>query len=95
MALAAEAIRATMIRNISTPTRTAGPSAPGEPPHVDTGTLRKSIFSEVHGDEIIVGSTAKHSVYLEVGTSRMAARPFMKKSLWDAYEKVKKILFGR
>ena len=57
------------------------PSAPGEPPAVVTGTLRASIthrLEEEDGDTVgYVGTNVEYAPYLEFGTSRMAARPFM------------------
>jgi len=65
-------------------------SAPGFPPAVDTGRLRASIRPEVKrmGGEIvgIVGSNVAYAPHLEFGTSRMAARPFLKR----AFEKKKR-----
>lgn len=54
------------------------PSAPGQPPHVDTGNLRNSIRFGLTGEasgEVAVG--AEYAEFLEFGTSRMAPRPFM------------------
>jgi len=56
------------------------PSAPGEPPHVDTGALRASIHVEkpkTLARDIMDG--VEYGVYLEFGTSspRMAARPWL------------------
>ena len=62
-------------------------SKPGEPPHVDTGTLRRSITHQVvrtGGPTFAVcrvGSNIEYSKWLELGTSRMAARPFLRPSL--------------
>lgn len=47
---------------------------------VDTGYLRSSVTREVNGLEGVVGPTAHYGVYQEMGTSRMAAQPF----LWPA-----------
>jgi HK97 gp10 family phage protein len=58
-----------------------GPSSPGEAPAVDTGRLRASITHRVEMDSgeavAYVGTNVKYAPYLEFGTSRMAARPFM------------------
>lgn len=65
-------------------------SAPGEPPAVDTGLLRASIRHEttVEGDELAayVGSDLKISTYLEMGTRKMAPRPFLQPALDAARE---------
>lgn len=54
------------------------PSAPGEPPGVDTGTLRNSIH--VEKPKLLVRRIAdgvNYGIMLEYGTRKMAARPFM------------------
>jgi HK97 gp10 family phage protein len=55
------------------------PSAAGQPPNADTHHLANNI--EVTQDaplKVVVTSKAKYSASLEYGTSRMAARPFMR-----------------
>jgi HK97 gp10 family phage protein len=56
-------------------------SAPGEPPAIDTGALRASIQNKVSvkGINVIgeVGSDIPYSLYLEVGTTKMARRPYL------------------
>lgn len=61
------------------------PSAAGQPPNEDTGALRRSIETRLSAQsttpsvEVVAGGpTADYAVHLEYGTSRMAARPFMK-----------------
>ncbi|MCP3426025.1 HK97 gp10 family phage protein [Rothia sp. AR01] len=45
---------------------------------VDTGYLRASIAAESPAPgEVLVGPGAHYGIYLEYGTSRMAARPYM------------------
>lgn len=60
-------------------------SAPGEPPAVDTGLLRASIRHEmvIEGGDIVgyVGSDVRYSLYLSLGTRRMAPRPFLPPAL--------------
>jgi len=54
------------------------PSEPGQPPNNFTGTLAGNIEVTRAGRlKVEVASTALYSEYLEFGTSRMAARPFM------------------
>lgn len=54
------------------------PSAPGEPPNEDTGNLRRGIkVVQTSPLTVKVESTATYSAFLEYGTSRMLARPFM------------------
>jgi HK97 gp10 family phage protein len=56
---------------------------------VDEGTLRDSI--ELYGGEDwrIIRATARHSVFVEYGTSKMAPQPFM----WPAARRVESRLF--
>lgn len=55
------------------------PSKPGQPPSGDTGILDGAIET-VQTDPLTVevSSNAPYSVALEYGTSKMAARPFMR-----------------
>ena len=59
-------------------------SAPGEAPANDTGNLASSIILET-GDlptgKITIEARAKYATYLEFGTARMAARPFLRRAL--------------
>jgi len=55
------------------------PSAPGSPPSVQTGRLRNSIGYNVVGPaRAQVGTNVEYGLYLEFGTSRMPARPFLR-----------------
>lgn len=57
---------------------TVSPSSPGEPPGVDTGTLKNSIKTErVKVGEWEIGTKVTYAPFLEFGTTRMAPRPFM------------------
>lgn len=78
-------------RNSSKKWKRGHPSRPGMPPHIQTGTLKRSISydapSKCHRR---IGSTLQaqggegtHSYawYLEHGTKRMAARPYLRPAL--------------
>jgi HK97 gp10 family phage protein len=55
------------------------PSAPGEPPNRDTGVLQAHIESKLTGPLTAeVSSNAPYAAALELGTSKMAARPYMR-----------------
>ena len=60
--------------------RTHQASAPGEPPANDTGRLASSLRAEVSTEaltaSLIAGTT--YAIHLEYGTTKMAARPFMR-----------------
>jgi HK97 gp10 family phage protein len=54
-------------------------SAPGQPPNEEYGDLREGIeVLQPETLEVVVQANAAHSVPLEFGTSRMAARPFFR-----------------
>ena len=77
---------------MKTSMRGKGPPAsqPGEPPHVRSGTGRRSIFDEIDIQRMIlrVGSNLKYMKHLELGTHKMAARPWIR----PAVEKKKKAI---
>ena len=57
------------------------PSAPGQPPNADTRLLDGSIETEVQAQmppTVTVTSKAPYAAALEFGTSKMAARPYMR-----------------
>lgn len=68
------------------------PSAPGEIPHVATGTGRRSIEDEINVSEMLVriGSNLVYMRHLELGTHKMAARPWIR----PAVEKKRKEIEG-
>jgi HK97 gp10 family phage protein len=72
-------------------------SAPGQPPASDTGTLARSIVIDVDKDKVTasVGSNVKYAPFLELGTSRMAARPFLKRALEVKRSQIVKIIQAR
>jgi hypothetical protein len=54
-------------------------STPNYPPNVDTGTLRAGIGTEERGQfGQAITSSAEYGPHLELGTSRMGVRPFMR-----------------
>lgn len=67
--------------NTSPPGATYGrhvASQPGYPPNIDTGTLRASMRMERIGKlHYEIRDGVGYGVFLELGTSRMAARPFV------------------
>jgi phage gpG-like protein len=70
----------------------AFPSAPGEPPHKQTGRLRASVTHEVDENTGRVGTNVKYGRWLELGTRNMAPRPWLKRSLDEMRAMVKAIL---
>lgn len=54
-------------------------SAPGQPPANLTGLLQRSIDFEQRGwDQMLFGARAEYAPYLELGTSRIDPRPFLR-----------------
>lgn len=73
-------------------------SAPGDTPARNTGELQRSITYEVRrdGDEVygVIGSSVDYAIHLEFGTSRMAARPFLRPALENNKDKILKSFVG-
>lgn len=67
---------------ISVPMATQGRSRPGESPHMETGDLRESLFVKPNNGGVDVGSTSPYALGLELGTAKVAARPFLLPSLF-------------
>lgn len=74
----------------------AFPSMPGEPPHKQTGHLRRSVTYEVttHGGEMVsrYGTNVKYGRWLEEGTTRMAPRPWLRRSFAEMGPQIRSIL---
>ena len=70
-------------------------SAPGEPPAVQLGDLRKSVKGgiEKEGKDVIgfVGSELPKASMLEMGTSKMLPRPWLRPSFEKSSDKIKEI----
>lgn len=59
---------------------------------VDTGLLRGSIDSKVIGDkEVQVGTNVEYAVYVEKGTSKMRAQPFLTPAFENNISEIKRI----
>lgn len=63
--------------NLSDPNRVHQASAPNQPPMSDTGRLANSIETQHEGLESYVYTPVEYGLYLELGTSRMEARPWL------------------
>lgn len=75
-------IRAEAFRSISAGSvsgKNHVPSAPGEPPNRDTGVLQDNLVNEKTGPvSAEVRSEGPYATELELGTSKMEARPYMR-----------------
>lgn len=73
-------------------------SSPGEPPHRRTGRLQQSITYDVRRKSgqpaVRIYAGVPYGEFLETGTSRMAARPWRKRSYRETVQQVKKILLA-
>lgn len=69
-------------------------SSPGQPPYKQRGTLWQSITVAVDPASISakVGSPLMYALYLELGTSKMAPRPFLRRALRESLGDVRRIL---
>ena len=61
-------------------------------PIVDTGRLMNSITHEVEGDTAIVGTNVEYAPYVELGTSKTQARPFLGNTIQENKNKYKEII---
>jgi HK97 gp10 family phage protein len=75
------------------PRRTHTASAAGEPPASDTGYLANNIFVNMDADGLgaSVESRADYSSFLEFGTTKMSARPFMQPALEENRTNIKRL----
>jgi HK97 gp10 family phage protein len=71
-------------------------SAPGESPAVQTGTLKESLAQEPLEDRvgIRVGTNIRYGLYLELGTRKMRARPWLRPAL-DRSAKAIRVVFSK
>ena len=67
------------------------PSAPGEPPRKQRGTLRASVAVDANEKECRVGTNLKYGLYLELGTRKLKARPWLRRALAETESKIKPI----
>jgi HK97 gp10 family phage protein len=69
------------------------PSLPGEPPNADTHLLDRSIETHATGPlKVQVSSNAPYSVHLELGTSTMHERPYMRPAAQKKRDRVVEII---
>ncbi len=67
-------------------------SKPGDPPYKQTGHLRRSIAWERDGDVRRVGTNLLYGKFLELGTRKMKARPFLRPSVTRATPAIRRII---
>lgn len=96
---AAMVLRAAIVRKIRRFSYfKVGPSAPGFAPHMRTGILSgRHIFWRVKpGDPytVEIGTSVLYGVWLELGTSRMAARPYLRPTFVETFPRMLRIVTG-
>lgn len=60
---------------------------------VDTGRLRNSITHRTDSDkkEVVIGTNVEYAPYVELGTSRQKAQPFLEPAVHDHEDRYRKI----
>ena len=56
-----------------------------------TGRLVRSITHVIEGNKAVVGTNVEYAPYVELGTHKMAARPFLRNALHGNIRKIKRI----
>lgn len=60
---------------------------------VDTGNLRNSITHQMEGsDTVVIGTAVEYAPYVELGTRKMSARPFLGQALESHTNEYKNVL---
>lgn len=59
---------------------------------VDTGRLRGSITHRINNYEALIGTNVEYAPYVELGTSRMAAQPYLEPALSNNKGNITKVL---
>src|SRR5262245_4431712 len=92
LALCGELVASTIRRRLSTPGPAA--SAPGEHPHAQSGRLRGSVSYSTDPASLTlrVGTNVEYGGFLEHGTSRMAARPFLLRTVFELRPQLRRIM---
>jgi len=100
LTMCGQVLRSHIVRLLSTPFFAVGPSKPGEPPHARTGRLRNSITAPPvlptdHPMQMLVGTNVEYAPFLEQGTKKMAARPFISRAIKDMRSTIIAILLRK
>ena len=60
---------------------------------VDTGNLRNSITHQLEGDDAVaIGTSVEYAPYVELGTHKMAARPYLVPSIENHVDEYKQVI---
>lgn len=62
---------------------------------VDTGRLRNSITHAMEGSEaVVIGTNVEYAPYVELGTSRQKAQPYLRPAAVDHVSEYRRIIEG-
>lgn len=78
-----------------TPTNNKGISFPGNYPAIQSGKLVSSLNYIISGGELKFGSNINYAVFLELGTKKMEARPFISNTFSSEEAEIRKIIINR
>jgi len=75
-------------------------SQPGEPPRKQYGTLRRGVTYEVDKGMLVArvglyGPALAYAKFLELGTRKMKARPYLRQTLFEESGNIEAILAGK
>ena len=59
--------------------------------YVRTGRLRNSISHTSDGESAYIGTNVEYAAYVEMGTSRMAERPYLRPAVMDHIDEYRQI----
>lgn len=59
---------------------------------VDTGRLRNSISHATDGDTMYVGTNVEYAAYVEMGTSRQKAQPYLQPAIVDHMDEYQRVV---
>lgn len=73
------------------------PSQPGQAPHRQTGELQAGIFSQYTHDrfQARIGTMVKQGRFTELGTSKMAMRPWLRSTLSRKHAEIVAMIAGK
>lgn len=69
-------------------------SKEGDAPNTDTGTLQRSLQTEIKGSDVYVGTANDYAPHLEYGTKKMKPRPFLLPALRAKSSDILELLKG-
>lgn len=77
-------------RNVKAITPVGTPESTGKPGYIG-GTLRNSISGEPQGDTAYIGTNVEYAAYVELGTYKMAAQPYLRPGVTDHMDEYRQI----